>query len=81
MPNSPDSDKAPVGERDAACATLPVDRAFVVRFTGNTDSELASCAGRVEHVDSGRRQSFADLPALLAFVRRVLADGEGNGHA
>lgn len=81
MPNSPESDKAPDGDRGAPGAALPADRAFVVRFTGSTDAELASCAGRVEHVDSGRRQNFTGLPALLAFLRQVLAGGEGNGHA
>lgn len=81
MPNSPESDKPPAGDRDAACTTLPVERSFVVRFTGSTDPELASCVGRVEHVDSGRRQSFADLPALLDFLRQVLADGVGDGPA
>jgi hypothetical protein len=47
-------------------------RAFVVQFRAETDLGHRHCAGRVEHVVSGRATHFASLEELLAFMTWVL---------
>jgi hypothetical protein len=55
---------------------LPPQRAFVVQFYADAGLEATRLAGRVEHVVSGQAGHFDSLETLLAFIRRVLAEGE-----
>lgn len=54
--------------------TLPVDRAFVVQFSGETNLTDGRLGGRVEHVDSGRSERFESLEQLMAFVGNVMSE-------
>ena len=45
---------------------LPVERAFVVQCSAQTQVELGWFAGRVEHVLSGHARRFQTLDELLA---------------
>jgi hypothetical protein len=38
--------------------SLPYAKAFVVQFTAGTDAGLEHASGRVEHLESGRRERF-----------------------
>jgi hypothetical protein len=77
-PDDADKDDDGAGLSPAAGRLLPLDRAFVVQFTNDTDAGLTRCSGRVEHVESGRRGRFSGLAELLAFVERVLDRAEGR---
>jgi hypothetical protein len=55
-------------------ATLPYDRAFVVQFTAETGARLERAAGRVEHLQTGRRSRFASIDEFLACVAALLDD-------
>ena len=52
--------------------SLPVLKAFVVQFTGDTRSQAGIFAGRVEHMSSGRRARFASKQELLADLETML---------
>ena len=54
--------------------TLPYDRAFVVQFTAETSTRLKRAAGRVEHLQTGRRSRFASIDEFLACVAALLDD-------
>ena len=47
-------------------------RAFVVKFSEETDLSANVVAGRVEHVSSGSKSEFQSIPQLMAFMDRVL---------
>jgi hypothetical protein len=64
----PDLPRPPRGSR------LPADRAFVIHLLDEADPAAGTLPGRIEHVTSGRSARFDDLPALLEFLRTVLAD-------
>ena len=55
-------------------AILPYDRAFVVQFTAETSARLERAAGRVEHLQTGRRSRFASIDEFLACVAALLYD-------
>ena len=50
-------------------------RAFVVKFSDQTNLSANVAAGRVEHVSSGSKAEFNSIPQLLAFMDRVLREG------
>lgn len=54
--------------------TLPYAKAFVVHFTAQTDTRLEHAAGRVEHLQSGRRARFTSTADVLACIVALLAD-------
>ena len=51
---------------------LPAECAFVVHLRPEALPEEGRLLGRVEHFASGRSEEFGSLPALLAFLGRVL---------
>ena len=53
---------------------LPYERAFVVQFTAETSARLERAAGRVEHLQTGRRSRFASIDEFLACVAALLDD-------
>ncbi len=67
------------GEASARPA-LPAWKAFVVQFSRETAHVSERCAGRVEHLSSGRREPFASHEELLAVLGRLLDElGEQEG--
>jgi len=54
--------------------SLPYAKAFVVQFSAETDARLERAAGRVEHLQTGRRTRFASVYDLLACIVALLAD-------
>lgn len=66
---------------DLRGACLPPERAFVVQFYADTGTDTTPMAGRVEHVVSGQVGHFRSLATLLAFISRVLVEGETAGTA
>jgi len=56
--------------------TLPYGRAFVVQFTAETDLRRGHAAGRIEHLQTGRRSRFASLDELTAGLAAFLAGGD-----
>jgi hypothetical protein len=57
-----------------AAPELPSEKAFVLQLTGDTDAALQTCAGRLEHLSSGRRVRFETLHDLQAALRQLLAE-------
>ena len=55
-----------------AARPLPVQRAFVVQFTAQTNVELGRFAGRVEHVVSGHARRFQNLEELVGLLVQML---------
>lgn len=47
-------------------------RAFVIKFSDETDLFANVAAGRVEHVSSGNKIEFQSIPQLIAFMDLVL---------
>jgi hypothetical protein len=60
--------------------TLPSNRAFVVQFRV-WPSATPAWTGRVEHLGSHRAARFDSLDELLAFMRRMLTEVEGQADA
>ena len=61
--------------------TLPVWKAFVVQFSLETDPHAGAFSGRVEHMSSGRRASFASTRELIAVLAKLLRElGESGTH-
>jgi len=58
--------------RAADRPALPYAKAFVVQFTAGTDVQVKRVAGRVEHLQSGRRSRFASIDELLACIVAML---------
>jgi hypothetical protein len=61
---------------------LPTNRAFVVQLRAQPPGAPLDWDGRVEHVVSGQMTHFHSLEELVAFIRRVLAEGskpQGRG--
>ncbi len=54
--------------------TLPYEKAFVVQFTADTGNRLEHAAGRVEHLQTGRRSRFGSLDELRACIEALLDD-------
>jgi hypothetical protein len=51
---------------------LPAWKAFVVQFSRETEDFSRGCAGRVEHLSSGRRAHFESPGELLAILERLI---------
>ena len=58
--------------------SLPVERAFVVQFSGDASVPKQLITGRIEHVGTGRSRRFGSLDELLAFVGTLMRDAEGG---
>ena len=52
---------------------LPYARAFVVQFTADTDAGLEYAVGRIEHLETGRRERFESADDLLLWISALLA--------
>lgn len=55
---------------------LPAWKAFAVQFSHQSGGGKATFSGRVEHLHSGRRASFASREELLAKLERLLDEVE-----
>jgi hypothetical protein len=51
---------------------LPYAKAFVVQFTAETDAGLEHAAGRIEHLQTGRRERFESADDLLLWIAALL---------
>ena len=51
---------------------LPTNCAFVVQFRPQSDATQLRCAGRIEHLVSGRATHFSSWEHLRAFIEQVL---------
>lgn len=58
----------------AAQPALPAWKAFVVQFSSETTTIAGGCAGRVEHLSSGRRMRFASAAELIAALEQLFAE-------
>lgn len=56
----------------SAAPTLPAWKAFAVQFSTETGASTGVFAGRVEHLNSGRRGRFGSRQELLAILQRLL---------
>ena len=52
--------------------TLPAWKAFVVQFSRETGTQAGTFSGRVEHISSGRRASFASTQELVAALEKMI---------
>lgn len=53
---------------------LPAWKAFVVQFSRESDGLRGTFAGRVEHLNSGRRAAFESSEEMLAVLERMLGE-------
>jgi len=53
---------------------LPYGKAFVVHFSAETDVRLERAVGRVEHLETGRRATFASVVELLERIVVMLGE-------
>jgi hypothetical protein len=60
--------------------TLPPWKAFLVQLTNDTTAEGGICAGRIEHLGSGRRERFTSDAELLATLKHLLERAEDAEH-
>ena len=60
----------------AVCLTLMqvMKRAFVIRFSPETNPTEGTFQGHVEEVDTGRELRFRSLDEFLAFLQKCLAN-------
>jgi len=61
-----------IGRRAVEGPVLPYAKAFLVQFSAETDGRLERVAGRVEHLQSGRRSRFASMEDLLVRIVAML---------
>jgi len=54
-------------------------RAFVIRFSPDTNPAQGKFQGHVEEVDSGKELKFRSIEEFLAFVQECIADGSTGG--
>ena len=54
--------------------SLPYARAFVVQFSAETDGKLERVAGRIEHLQTGRRKRFTSIYDLLACLAALFPE-------
>jgi hypothetical protein len=52
-------------------AAAPVNQAFVIQISFMGTLAEGDCAGKVEHVASGKAQCFANLTELNGFIRQM----------
>jgi hypothetical protein len=69
---------APPSRAAANAPALPPWKAFVVQFSQETTAQGDPFAGRVEHLNSGRRAGFKSPEELLAVLRRLLRQANGG---
>ena len=69
----------PAGRGYADQPSLPYAKAFVVQFSAETGARLEHAAGRVEHLQTGRRTRFASVYDLLACIVALLDDDNAPG--
>jgi hypothetical protein len=69
-----ESKKPDSKQPDSAAPALPTWKAFVIQLSHETTPESGIFAGRVEHLNSGRRVRFASGKELLSSVMRLLRD-------
>ncbi len=62
------------GDAGDEAPKLPAWKAFVVQFSVDTVPGSGVCAGRVEHLSSGRRARFGSQAELLAMLQRLLSE-------
>jgi len=67
---------SPAAAPDTGAPTLPAWKAFVVQFSRGTATRTGVFAGRVEHLNSGRRARFESRQDLLATLERLLDEIE-----
>lgn len=67
------SSSPPPDDTSRPIPALPAWKAFVVQFTRESDAS-AVFAGRVEHLSSGRRLTFASADQLTVILRQLLAE-------
>ena len=53
---------------------LPAWKAFVVQFTRESGTQVGTFAGRIEHLNSGRRAHFGSGTELLATLVKLLKE-------
>jgi len=58
---------------------LPPNCAFVVQFRADSEPGSGPCAGRVEHVTSGRLAHFESADDLLRFMAQTLCATRSAG--
>lgn len=58
--------------------TLPYAKAFVVQFGVETDARLEHVAGRIEHLQTGRRARFRSIEDLLVCLGTMLGEIEAS---
>ena len=66
--------KSPIPGPAHTPPALPYAKAFVVQFSTETDPRLRTAAGRIEHLQTGRRSRFASAEELLAGLKAMLAN-------
>ena len=59
--------------------SLPPHNAFLVQLGEEVDAALGHCAGRVEHLESGRRARFGSRDELFSVLARMLAQRDPAG--
>lgn len=66
---------SPASEQPRALGPeLPVTKAFVVQLSRETASTLHPCAGRIEHLSTGRRVRFEGVEEMLTALTRLLEE-------
>jgi hypothetical protein len=64
----------PRQEPDRSAPALSVDKAFVLQLRGETGPTLDPCAGRLEHLSTGRRVRFETFEEFRAALTRLLEE-------
>jgi hypothetical protein len=73
---TPSAKKSAAGAEHEVEPSLPAWKAFVVQLSRDTRGPPGICAGRVQHLSTGRRARFNSEQELLASLWRLLADIE-----
>lgn len=71
-PHRPASRRRSASSAGGEEPTLPAYKAFVVQFSRATRPQAGTFSGRVEHISSGRRATFASTRELLAVLGKLL---------
>lgn len=69
-----DASKRGMRDTDAPSPTLPAWKAFVVQFARDARPQGPRCAGRIEHLSSGRRVHFESVEQMVAALDQLLAE-------
>jgi hypothetical protein len=68
--------ESPIPDPAHAPPALPYAKAFVVQFSEETDPRLGTAAGRIEHLQTGRRSRFTSVDELLSRLMAMLAGAD-----